>query len=843
MKARSGFALLLVLFLVSVFCALVVVIATARLGAVDAAVAVSRARLRQDAGALVALAQAEAQQLAGVDVAATRMEGGVAWVTRELSTGRADFPLAGERVVDGYLWKWRCEDISCGFDLAGPAAAARSATVWARSQVGRQALPNGGAGAVLGVEAARAWECDDEAFYRAAAGEVGSAGTTWGGRGLLTDASHGGWRRDLGAPSVLESVVGAEVATALAEADLRVDRAKGLPMRVTAGAAFAWRHFPALTDFRLSLGFFNARSDGRHRLRFHVSGLLWNPSSSPLLADAEAKLYLVEVVGAPEITVRNLDSGAAFTVALDDCPVADFGIFSQYRREAGLWAWCEVADVQRYGMARRGLLPGECHAFVSPSPTAQPQGLARVLCRETWRYDQATHGPAWKRPSPQTFLPTDRIEITARFLGPLSVRLRQPQGDPERDVAIADYPSPVIHEVAGVWFPDFRLELTGRDYTREDSAGYTIAERRACLRQSWLPRDIPALQRAVREGDLLRARWDLADPEAAAQWVSPHPVGASLAPLDWSAASRGEALSDEQPGAHLADTPGAFATHRLRSLPGLPLVSVGALRHLSARMDWARLDDAFCSAPLRVPEPGCWSENPRLRPWAGETVPPGPEGWVIAGPFNVNSSDPQAWARWLRAGEPGWQAQDGGPFPVVPVKRPFLVMDSAGAHLATWAAAEPPAWTDETLRALPDAVWGRVASRQAVRFVGEEGLTECAKRLVELAPAYGAPFRSLEAFASSGLLERALAAGRLNDGMPGEMASAPLKLRGEDLLEAWAPLLTVRGDTLRLVGSVASLDPRRGGVQRVEAWLQRMPTPHPVGRFGRVWRVIRVRLL
>ena len=158
MKARSGFALLLVLFLVSVFCALVVVIATARLGAVDAAVAVSRARLRQDAGALVALAQAEAQQLAGVDVAATRMEGGVAWVTRELSTGRADFPLAGERVVDGYLWKWRCEDISCGFDLAGPAAAARSATVWARSQVGRQALPNGGAGAVLGVEAARAWQ-------------------------------------------------------------------------------------------------------------------------------------------------------------------------------------------------------------------------------------------------------------------------------------------------------------------------------------------------------------------------------------------------------------------------------------------------------------------------------------------------------------------------------------------------------------------------------------------------------------------------------------------------------------------------------------------------------------
>jgi hypothetical protein len=841
MKTRRAFALLFVLFLVSLVCAVVVAVSVARLGAVDAALAVSRARLRQDALALIALAQAEAQQYAGVDRAATRMEGGAAMVMREFTTGREDFALAGERVVDGSLWRWRCEDVSCGFDLSGPASGAGNASIWARSQVGRQALPNGGAGMALNAEAARAYETGDEAFFRAATGEVGTAGTTWGGRGLLTDAARGGWRRDLGA--TLRAEVGDEVATALASADLRADRARGLPMRVAESSGCAWRHFAALTDFRLSLGFFNARTDGRHRLRFHAAGLLWNPSSAPLLADAEARLYLIEIAGAPEVAVRNLDSGAAFTVSLDDCPVGDFGIFNQYPREAGLWAWCEVADVQRYGMSRRGLLPGECHAFLAPSPSVQPQGLARVLSRETWRYDQAVHGPAWKRPSPQTFLPTDRIEITVRFLGPLSIRLRQPKGDPDRDVAIADYPSPVIHEVAGVCFPDFRVEVSGRDYSREDSAGYTIAERRACLRLSWLPRDVPELQRAVREGDLLRTHWDLADPEAAAQWVSPHPVVASLMPVDWSAATRSEALSDEQPGEHLADSPGAFATHRVRSLPGLPLVSVGALRHLSARMDWTRLDDAFCAAPLLTPEVGRWSENPRLRPWDGEAVPSGPEGWVIAGPFNVNTEDPLAWARWLQAGGSVWQAQEGGPFPVMPVRRPFLVTDPTGAHLATWAAAEPPAWTDESLRALPEAAWGRATSRQSIRFLAEADVATFAQRLVELAPACGAPFRSLEAFAASGLLDRALAASRLNDGMPGAMTSSPLRLRGEDLLEAWAPLLTVRGDTLRVVGSVASVDPRRGGVQRVEAWLQRMPTPHPVGRFGRVWRVVRVSLL
>jgi hypothetical protein len=842
MKPRLGLALLVVLFLVSTLGVLCLVLGATRPARVDVALASSRLRLRQDAIALVALALGEVQQAAGDDVAATWQDGGGAWVSRLSTGGRVDSPLVGERLVDGNRWRWRCDDVSCGFDLSGPAAGAQAASGWARSQVGSQALPGGGAGGQLGSAAARALELEDEAFFRDTTREVGAPGTSWGGRGLLTDAVRGGWRRDLASVETLTGIVGAPVAEALVAADLRTDRALGLSARVAESAGYAWRHSPVLVDLRLSLGFFNARSDGRHRLRFHVSGLCWNPSSAPLLADGEGRLALVEVIGAPEITVRNLDSGAAFAVSLDDCPVADFGIFSQYRREAGLWAWCEVADVQRYGMARRGLLPGECHAFISPSPASQPQGLARVLIRETWRYDATPHGPTWKRPSPQTFLPTDRIEITARFLEPLTVRLHAPNGTPERDLPIADYPSPVFHEVTGVWFPDFRVEVSGRDYTREDSAGYTIAERRACLRLGWGPRDGPTLRDAVRAGDLLRARWDLTAPEAAAQWVVEPPLVAALAPLDWSIASRPGVLTDEQPDVHLANTAGAFATHRLRALPGMPLVSVGALRHLTGRMDWSRLDDAFCSAPLRAPEAGRWSDNPRLRPWGGEVVPAGPADWYIAGPFNVNSLDPQAWLRWLRGADQAWQAQAGGPFAVTPVNRPFWVTDPAGAHLATWAVGESPVWTDERLLGLEGATWERTSSRQAVRFPTEATLAEVARQVVRLAPSAGWPYRSLEAFASSGLLDRALAAAKVNTGMPGAVAGSPLELRGEDLLEAWAPLLTVRGDTLRLVGTVSSPDPGQGGQVRVEAWFQRRPERLAGGRFGRVWRVVKVRL-
>lgn len=843
MHPRPGFALLVILFLLSLLCAFGLAVGATRPAQVDAMAATSRARSRQDAVAMVSWALGEVQQAVGVDVAATREVDGVTWVARASAAGPVEVALAGDQIVEGYRWRWRCEDVSCRFDLAGPAAGARDASAWARTPVGRQAMPGGVAGVDVGAEAGRALEMDDEAFFRSATGQVGASGTSWGGRGLLTDAVRGGWRRDLGPTEALAATIGSPVSDALVAADLRIDRALGLPMRTEESAGFAWRHFPALVDFRLSLGFFNARSDGRHRLRFHASGLLWNPSSAPLLADADGRIYLIEVVGAPEITVRNLDSGAAFTVSLDDCPVDDFGIFSQYRREAGLWAWCEVADVQRYGMTRRGLLPGECHAFISPSVASQPQGLARVLTRETWRYEATAHGPTWKRPSPRTFLPTDRIEITARFLGPLSLRLHVANGTPDRDTAIADYPAPVIHEVTGVWFPDFRIELPGSDYTREDSAGYTFSERRACLRVGWIPRDGGSLRHAARTADLLRARWNLADPAAAAQWVVSPPLAASLAPLDWGSAAREGVLTDEQPDAHLGNTPGAFATHRLRALPGLPLVSVGALRHLAAKMEWVRLDDAFSSAPLRAPEAGRWSENPRLRPWSGEGMPTEAAGWCVTGPFNVNSVDATSWLRLLRAADQTWQAQNGGPFVVAPVNRPFVASDPAGAHLATWAVAEPPVWVDESLRGLEAASLERTSGHQAIRFMPEETSAELARQIVRLAPAYGWPFRSLEAFARSGLLDQAIAAAKVNAGMAGEIAESPLGLRGEDLLEAWAPRLTVRGDTLRLVGTVAPLDPRQGGVQRVEAWLQRTPTMMAEGRLGRVWRVIRVRLL
>jgi hypothetical protein len=192
MKSSRAFALLAVLFLLSGLGALCCLVCLGLPPShAEVAAAQSRQRLRRDAFALLQLAQAEVQQWAGADTVATSMDDGAMRVTRSSAAGLETFRLAGDRVVDGVRWSWRCEDISCRFDLGGAAATAVQSSRWARSQVGRQAMASGEAAAPASPAAKLAWQMDDEGFYRTAIGRANVAGTDWGGRGLLTDPVRG----------------------------------------------------------------------------------------------------------------------------------------------------------------------------------------------------------------------------------------------------------------------------------------------------------------------------------------------------------------------------------------------------------------------------------------------------------------------------------------------------------------------------------------------------------------------------------------------------------------------------------------------------------------------------
>ena len=65
----------------------------------------------------------------------------------------------------------------------------------------------------------------------------------------------------------------------------------------------------------------------------------------------------------------------------------------------------------------------------------------------------------------------------------------------------------------------------------------------------------------------------------------------------------------------------------------------------------------------------------------------------------------------------------------------------------------------------------------------------------------------------------------------------PIHLRADDLLEAWAPVLTVRGDTFKVTGRAEG----EGGSCVCELIVQRVAEEHPTSHLGRRFRIISVR--
>jgi len=839
MPKRNGLALVLALLAMSACLGLIFLLTgLAQTESALAARFAEKANLRVAAQGAALRGLAELQAAAGPDITHTYQT-----TPNGLRVGRGSSVLMpeGEAEIDGLRWRWWVEDLSMSHDLAARPMATRQASAWAKSPAGRPKLPLALATEPT-AEQVRALEVGGPALYAACGGEPLRPGQSWQVRGLLTDAARGGWRRDLSEPGGLEEAVGSEMAEVLMGSAWSQLPARGRPLRSIVAADRSLSTLPVLSDFRLSLGFFNSRHDGRHRLRFHGSGVLWNPLTVPVLAGPQGKLFLCEVIGAPEVTVTNLETAATIVVDLDDCPQEDFGVVRQGPRERGLWFWVEVADAETFGMSGRGLLPGEAYAFLNPTEEAQPQGLARILSKTTWRLDRRPHGPGWRRPGPTTFLPADRIEVAVRFRQKVTVHLRPYAGEPSREEPVAAYPSRPAITLRDVPFPDFGFRTTGEDYSREDSAGYALSERRACLRVRLKPRSAAAFQSSAGVGVFQRAYWDFRRPEDAAEWSVESPLLSALDVVDQDASPLAGPLWDLRVNRHDAGQPGAFASVRLRDMPGWPHLSVGSLRHLeaSAGTGWHPwLDQGFFSAPPSTPEAGVSSHQPFLLPVDAGAIArePTAKDFFVIGPWNVNSRDPAAWASFLRGAAGTWRADAGGPFESPMLSGPLFFTRPAGAGQAKWGAMASLDLGDEALMALAPLAAEAAQGAQMVRRIDEGRLKAWSQKIVELQPACGWPYASLRSFASSGLLERSLQEGGVNPG-PAEVATGwPLRLEAADLLEAWAPVLTVRGDTFRVVGQAESVE----GSMVCELVVQRVAEEHPYGPLGRRFRIISAR--
>jgi hypothetical protein len=312
--------------------------------------------------------------------------------------------------------------------------------------------------------------------------------------------------------------------------------------------------------------------------------------------------------------------------------------------------------------------------------------------------------------------------------------------------------------------------------------------------------------------------------------------------VDQDASPLAGPLWDLRVNRHDAGQPGAFASVRLRDMPGWPHLSVGSLRHLeaSAGTGWHPwLDQGFFSAPPSTPEAGVSSHQPFLQPVDAGAIARESKAkdFFVIGPWNVNSRDPAAWESFLQGATGTWRADAGGPFESPMLSGPLFFTRPAGAGQAKWGAMASLDLGDEALMALAPLAAEAAQGAQMVRRIDEGRLKAWSQKIVELQPACGWPYASLRSFASSGLLERSLQEGGVNPG-PAEVATGwPLRLEAADLLEAWAPVLTVRGDAFRVLGQADG----REGTATYELVVQRVAEEHPFGPMGRRFRIISAR--
>ncbi len=836
MHKRKGLALLASLMAMAALVALAFTLASLAMIELRQQEAVQRVQaLRIASESAARLGLAELQARLGPDVGYDFESS-----PRQLTAGgkSAQVKLTGEFADGSVLCRWAATDLTMGYDVAARSVASGQASTWARTAAGRAKLPCSLAESVTQSQAI-ALAVGGAEFFGAASDPASS----WQVRGLLTDPVNGGWKKNLADSAVMAAEIGQPMGDVLRSNAFAQSPVNGYPLTRIEDGPRSLSTFPVLADFRLSLGFFNSRSDGRHRLRFHGSATFWNRLTVPVLTGPQGKMFLVEVTGSPEVTVTNLETQSSLVVDLDDCPQEDFGIIRQGLRERGLWFWAEMTDASTCGMAGRGLLPGEVYALINPAPTSQPQGLARILTKTTWKMDRGRHGPGWQRPEPTVFLPSDRIEIAVRFRDKVGIRLRSYAGEPSRDVAIADYPAKPVIALENVTFPDFLIRTSGEDYSREDSSGYVIEERRACLRMRLKPRETSEFWAAADVGRFSRSTWDFSESMDAADWVVDHPVAAALDVVDHNASPLAGPLWDLRANRHDAAEVGTFASVRLRDFPSAPRLSVASLRHLesSGSAIWReRLDSTFFAAPLTVPEQGVVSHNPFLVA-AGGGVAAGStdaaRGFYVVGPFNVNSRDPKAWEAFLRAAEGVWKADNGGPFESMELRGPVFFTRPGGASLAKGGVESQVDLADRAAMVLPATAFAGLTGQQGVRSFDAGKLSELARQVVELQPSHGWPYPSLGAFSRSRILERALEAAGINRPYASVASELPIYLKADDLLEAWAPVLTVRGDTFKVTGRAEG----EGGSCVCEMIVQRVTDEHKVSHLGRRFRIISVR--
>jgi hypothetical protein len=160
--------------------------------------------------------------------------------------------------------------------------------------------------------------------------------------------------------------------------------------------------------------------------------------------------------------------------------------------------------------------------------------------------------------------------------------------------------------------------------------------------------------------------------------------------------------------------------------------------------------------------------------------------------------------------------------------------------LAPFGSPVPVNLTDAELAALAPEALQSVAAQQGIRQLPPAVSRRWAEAIVASQPTHGWPYPSLEAWARSGLMEKSLNTAEVNQFLGVELLDSPADLRAGHFFRAFAPLLTVRGDTFIIRSRAVSA--MGDAAVEVEWTVQRVPETQAISTLGRRFRVIRARI-
>lgn len=577
--------------------------------------------------------------------------------------------------------------------------------------------------------------------------------------------------------------------------------------------------FPLISEIKLHLGFFNPRSDGQHRARFHITARIWNPFPFPLLAHADAQLGLLDFVNMPSVVIGNKNTGAEFSFSLSNFPAKRFGLVRQTPSDATCNAHCRIFDASEQGFSKSakspvaGLHPGEIFLAVFPNPAVQPAGLARNSGGETWKFQK---NPTPSKPPAGTignrwFHADHAIEIYSlpNFL-PTTITLRHYNGSFPQNKFPHEY-APETLVFKNIVFPQFSFTLRGEDYNRATAGDYAITQANLVFSLRMKTENPSAMKALFEACDWRSGIFDFAQKEVADAFeISVKTLESAQKAAFSEDPPENSYFWDKKANAH----DGGCAQAIFFDVPRHAHLSAGTLRH-AHHYTLPAFALGLPASPKRSKNinsifDGVYAKTP-LNPRLSE------DGNAISGAFNINSEDARAWALVLSNRIPEWEIRvperAGTPkaflkktLKNVFFRRPF----SAQFTCKNFENFAPK--TDEELEKMPQRERESILLVQGFRSISDEKMDALgrtiAKRIRKRRTETGTVFQSIAEFADSGMLENAIADAGINTLAGTEIpAWFPSALTQGDLLQTLALYAFPRGDTFRIIARAELINP------------------------------------